>query len=61
MTSTIVYRNPLEQWFWEGGVLWVGAFLAAGLVAVYLCHAATTVIAKLHQKFSDRRNGKARK
>ena len=27
MNSIIAYRNPLEQWFWEGGALYVGAAL----------------------------------
>ena len=24
-TSIIAYRNPLDQWFWEGGYLYVSA------------------------------------
>ena len=33
MTSIIAYRNPLEQWFWEGGALYV---LCAIIIAFVL-------------------------
>jgi hypothetical protein len=28
-TSIIAYRNPVEQWFWEGGWLYVTALVFA--------------------------------
>lgn len=34
MTSIITYRNPLEQWFWEGGYTYVGTAVIA-FAAVY--------------------------
>lgn len=32
--SIIVYRNPAEQWFWEGGALPVFVFVLVTLFAI---------------------------
>lgn len=31
-SSIIVYHNPLDQWFWEGGALYVGGVLLVILI-----------------------------
>lgn len=34
MNSMIMYRNPLEQWFWEGGAVYVLGLLLVVWVAL---------------------------
>ena len=36
VTSIIAHRNPLDQWFWEGGAIYVGAALVIGFALYYL-------------------------
>jgi hypothetical protein len=35
MNSIVVYRNPLEQWFWETGWIYIGS-IALVVVIIYL-------------------------
>lgn len=59
MIASFVYIE--EEWLHNGDTLWFCLFLVTAPVVFYLYHVTKTVIAKLHQKFSDRRNGEARK
>ena len=34
-TSIIAYRNPLEMWFWESGVVWVVYPALLAVFAIY--------------------------
>lgn len=56
MTSIIAYRNPLEQWFWEGGALYVLAAIVTAFALYALYHCVKQLFCK-HQRAYRRTDG----
>jgi hypothetical protein len=43
--SIIVYRNPLEKWFWEGGAIYIGAAILALILIAWAIYIGAAILA----------------
>ena len=51
MPSIIAYRNPMEQWFWEGGAIYVLGVLLVFLGAYFAAYYLKQLLCKHKDKF----------
>lgn len=54
--ATVMYRNPLEEWWWESGVgYWVILIVGGGIAGLLLFLVFGSMVCSLWEKLKNRK------